>query len=69
MAFDDRACAGVVDVAEPLDRRKAKLGTVPIRDRHPRGEHLDQRSAAEDRVRSVEQRRGRTAGRQRDVDR
>jgi hypothetical protein len=52
-----------VDVAEPLDRWKAELGTVLVRDRHPRGEHLDQRSARKIVYVVWERRRGRTPAR------
>ena len=48
---DERASAGVVDVAEPLARREPEPGSACVRDGDSRGEHLDQRPAPEDRVR------------------
>ena len=61
--------ACVVDVAESLDRRQTELRAVRVGDRQARREHLDEGPAPEDRVRRVEQRRGRSARCQRDVDR
>jgi hypothetical protein len=66
---DDRARAGVVDVAESLDLRQTEPRAVRVRDRDARREHLDQGSAPEDRVRRVEKRRRRRARGQRDIDR
>jgi hypothetical protein len=66
---DDRARAGVVDIAESRDRRQAEVRSVPVGDRDARREHLDERPVPEDRVGRVEQRRGGDARRQRDVDR
>jgi hypothetical protein len=58
-----------VDVTESPDRRQTELLAPGIGDRHTRREHLHDRPAPEDRVRRVEQGRGRGARRQRDVDR
>ena len=49
--------ASVMGVTEPDDRVEPEPGPVGVGDLDPRSEHLDQRAAAKDRVRRVEQRR------------
>ena len=61
--------ASVMGVTEPDDRVEPEPGPVGVGDLDPRSEHLDQRAAAKDRVRRVEQRRGPGSGGLRHVQR